>query len=161
MYKVPEDDATRATLAQHGFAQYEISNFARAGRECRHNLVYWRNEPWWALGPSASGFVAGHRFKIVPRLGDWLAGDPSGAPPVVDHEAPDEGRHASEALMLGLRLSEGIDAALESRAVALVPPRAGIIARAIAGGLLERAHGRLRFTPRGTMLANEVLADLV
>ena len=105
--------------------------------------------------------MAGHRFKIVPRLGDWLAGDASGAPPVVDHEAPDEGRHASEALMLGLRLSEGIDAALEARAVALAPGRAAVIERALADGLLERVDGRLRFTPRGTMLANEVLADLV
>ena len=155
-------DATRATLAQHGFVQYEISNFARAGRECRHNLVYWRNEPWWAIGPSASGFVAGHRFKVVPRLGDWLtrAGDDS--QPVVDVEGPDAKRHTSEALMLGLRLMEGIDATLERRAVELEPGRAAVFARAIAGGLLERtAAGRLRFTHRGALLANEVLAEIV
>ena len=155
-------DATRATLAEHGFAQYEISNYARPGRECLHNLVYWRNEPWWAIGPSASGFVAGHRFKVVPRLGDWLtrAGDDS--QPVVDVEPPDAKRHTSEALMLGLRLMEGIDAALERRAVELEPARAEVFARAIAGGMLERtAHARLRFTARGAMLANEVLAQVV
>lgn len=156
-------EATREILAGAGFAQYEISNFARAGRECRHNLVYWRNEPWWAIGPSASGFVAGHRFKVVPRLGDWLAregGD--GSPPVVDHEPPDERRHTSEALMLGLRLMEGIDGALERRAVELEPARAAVFARAIAGGLLERTgEGRLRVTHRGAALANEVLAEIV
>lgn len=156
-------DATRETLAAAGFGQYEISNFARVGRACRHNLVYWRNEQWWAIGPSASGFVAGHRFKVVPRLGDWLAregGD--GSPPVVDHEPPDERRHTSEALMLGLRLMEGIDAALERRAVELDPARAAVFARAIAGGLLERTgEGRLRVTHRGAALANEVLAELV
>ena len=159
-------DATRATLSAAGFAQYEISNYARAGRECRHNLVYWRNEPWWAIGPSASGFVAGHRFKVVPRLGDWLArgveagGD--GSQPVVDVEPPDEKRHTSEALMLGLRLMEGIDAALECRAVELEPARAAVFARAIADGLLERsAEARLRFTHRGAALANEVLAEIV
>ena len=157
-------EATRATLVGAGFAQYEISNFAREGRACRHNLVYWRNEPWWAAGPSGSGFVGGHRYKVVPRLGDWLARATDDAPPaVVDHEPPDETRHASEALMLGLRLAEGIDAELERRAVALAPARAGVFAQAIADGLLERdaATARLRFTARGMALANEVLVRLV
>jgi coproporphyrinogen III oxidase-like Fe-S oxidoreductase len=64
--------------------------------------------------------------------------------------------------MLGLRLMEGIDAALERRAVELEPARAAVFARAIAGGLLERtAAGRLRFTHRGALLANEVLAEVV
>ena len=64
--------------------------------------------------------------------------------------------------MLGLRLMEGIDAALERRAVELEPARAEVFARAIAGGLLERtAHALLRFTARGAMLANEVLAQVV
>ncbi len=158
-------EATVDTLAAAGFARYEVSNYARAGRECRHNLVYWRNEPWWAIGPSASGFVAGHRYKVVPRLGDWLArasGDDAGQP-VVDHEAPDEARHASEALMIGLRLAEGIGAELERRAVEIQPARAAVIAKAIADGLLERdlAAERLRFTRRGMLLANEVLTELV
>lgn len=154
-------DATRETLAAAGFVQYEVSNYARPGRECRHNLVYWRNEPWWAIGPSASGYLAGHRFKVVPRLGDWLARGADASAPVVDHEAPDERRNASEALMLGLRLSEGIAVDLERRAVALDPARAAVIASAIAGGLLERAAGRLRFTARGMMLANETLERLI
>ena len=156
-------EATRDTLAAAGFAQYEVSNYARPGRECRHNLVYWRNEPWWAIGPSASGYVAGHRYKVVPRLGDWLARAGDGSQPVVDHEAPDERRNASEALMVGLRLAEGIGAELEQHAVALAPARAAVIAKAIADGLLERdaATARLRFTQRGMMLANEVLEELV
>jgi len=156
-------EATRDTLAVAGFAQYEVSNYARPGRECRHNLVYWRNEPWWAIGPSASGYVAGHRYKVVPRLGDWLARAGDGSQPVVDHEAPDERRNASEALMVGLRLAEGIGAELEQHAVALAPARAAVIAKAIADGLLERdaATARLRFTQRGMMLANEVLEELV
>jgi coproporphyrinogen III oxidase-like Fe-S oxidoreductase len=97
----------------------------------------------------------------VPRLGDWLARGADASAPVVDHEAPDERRNASEALMLGLRLSEGIAVDLERRAVALDPARAAVIASAIAGGLLERAAGRLRFTARGMMLANETLERLI
>ena len=156
-------EATVEMLAAAGFAQYEISSYAKPGRACRHNLVYWRSEPWWAIGPSASGFIAGHRFKVVPRLGDWLARETRHSQSVVDHEAPDEGRHVSEALMLGLRLLEGIDAALEAHAVRLVPTRAQVFAKAIADGFLERDQhtSRLRLTRRGTLLANEVLAQLV
>ena len=156
-------EATVETLAAAGFARYEVSNFARAGRACRHNLVYWRNEPWWALGPSASGSIAGTRYKVVPRLGDWLARAEGETAPVVDVEPADERRNTSEALMLGLRLSEGIAADLERRAVELEPARGRVIAESIAGGLLERhaASGRLRFTARGMILANEVLVQLV
>ncbi len=156
-------EATLAAVTAAGLHQYEISNFARAGRECQHNLGYWRNEPWWALGPSASGFVAGHRFKVVPRLGDWLARDAMTTPSITDHELPDDARHTSEALMLGLRLREGIDATLEAHAVALVPARAAIIAAALTDGRLERDArvGRLRLTTRGCLLANDLLSELI
>ncbi len=156
-------EATVETLGAAGFTRYEVSNFARAGRECRHNLVYWRNESWWALGPSASGSIAGTRFKVMPRLGDWLARGEGETAPVVDVEGPDLARNTSEALMLGLRLAEGISGDLERRAVEVEPARAAVIANAIADELLERdvASGRLRFTARGMMLANEVLVKLV
>jgi oxygen-independent coproporphyrinogen-3 oxidase len=156
-------EATQAMLSAAGFHQYEISNFARAGLECQHNLVYWRNQPWWALGPSASGFVGGHRYKVIPRLGDWLARGDDESPIVVDHEAPDEARHTSEALMLGLRLMEGIGAQLETRAVELVPARAEVFAKAIGDGYLLRdaTTGRLRLTAAGSLLANEVLSALI
>jgi oxygen-independent coproporphyrinogen III oxidase len=156
-------EATRDALAEAGFHQYEVSNYARPGRECRHNLVYWRNEPWWAIGPSASGYIGGHRFKVVPRLGDWLARRPDETAPIVDHEPPDARRNTSEALMLGLRLREGITEDLERRAVELEPARAVVIAEAIAAGLLERdpTAARLRFTRRGMMLANETLEKLI
>jgi coproporphyrinogen III oxidase-like Fe-S oxidoreductase len=100
---------------------------------------------------------------VVPRLGDWLARAEGETAPVVDVEPADERRNTSEALMLGLRLSEGISADLERRAVELEPARGRVIAESIASGLLERdsASGRLRFTPRGMILANEVLVKLV
>jgi coproporphyrinogen III oxidase-like Fe-S oxidoreductase len=82
---------------------------------------------------------------------------------VVDHEAPDEARHTSEALMLGLRLMEGIGAQLETRAVELVPARAEVFAKAIGDGYLLRdaTTGRLRLTAAGSLLANEVLSALI
>lgn len=156
-------EATVATLAAAGLRRYEISNYARAGRECKHNLMYWRNESWWAIGPSASGSIAGTRFKVVPRLGDWLARGDSESAPVVDVEQADERRNTSEALMLGLRLAEGISVELEQRAVELEPARGRVIHEALSRELLERdtVAGRLRFTERGMILANEVLVQLI
>ena len=167
-------EAIQSLMVHHGYEQYEISNWSKPGLACQHNLTYWRNRPWWALGPSASGFIAGHRFKIVPRLGDWLARggdapDGLGAPPILDHEPPDEGRHVSEALMLGLRIvggissgeQPGIDATLEARAIELRPERAKLIETALAGGILERAQGRLRLSPRGMLVADGLLSELV
>ena len=75
------DDELEAAMYEHtvrslrdsGFEQYEISNWARPGRACRHNLVYWKSENWLAIGPSASGHLDGTRFKVTPRLSEWLA----------------------------------------------------------------------------------------
>ncbi|MDZ4832039.1 MAG: radical SAM family heme chaperone HemW [Phycisphaerae bacterium] len=152
---------TLAALAARGFDQYEISNWAKPGEACRHNLLYWTNADWWALGPSASGHVQGTRFKNIPRITDWLLSD--GASPVVDVETPDAERRAGEILMLGLRLNAGlgeaeVEACFEtSRGV----ERRAAIDRHRAGGLLEFTDGRLRFTRHGQLLADEVLADLV
>ncbi len=167
-------ESIRALLAHAGFEQYEISNWSKPSFACQHNLTYWRNRPWWALGPSASGFVAGHRFKIVPRLSDWLARggdapDGGGAPPILDHEPPDEARHVSEALMLGLRIvggkssgeAAGISAELEALAVRLRPSREVAIAHALERGILAREGGRLRLGDRGMLVADGLLAELV
>lgn len=156
-------------LAAAGFEQYEISNFARPGEACRHNLLYWHNADWWALGPSASAHVQGVRWKNVPRLGSWLesglksgsAGDPTS--PVQDVEQVDASTRAGEVLMLGLRLREGLDE--DSVRNCCVGPRGAererAIADAVARGLLEHVAGRLRFTRAGLLLADEVLAELV
>ena len=96
-----------------GFDRYEVSNYACPGRECRHNLAYWRQEPWIGAGPSASAHVGGHRWTNTPRLDDYLnilsiADD--GFAPISDHEPPDPARALRERLMTGLRLREGLDA---------------------------------------------------
>lgn len=94
-------------LRSAGFERYEVSNYARPGHECRHNLAYWRQEDWLAAGPSASAHVAGHRWKNVPHLDHYLS---SAVTPVIDHEPPDARRALIERLMTGCRIAEGIDA---------------------------------------------------
>lgn len=98
-------------FASVGLERYEVSNFARSGSECRHNLVYWRCGQWLAAGPSASGHVAGTRWKNVPKLGEWMEGVEAsgGFSPAVDVEQPDAERALREWIMMGLRTREGLD----------------------------------------------------
>lgn len=98
------------TLLQNaGFVRYEVSNYARPGQECRHNLAYWRQEQWLAAGPSASGHAAGLRWKNTPHLDTYLSHEAHGFAPVIDIEEPDEARALRERIMTGLRLREGLD----------------------------------------------------
>jgi oxygen-independent coproporphyrinogen-3 oxidase len=147
-------------LASAGFEQYEISNWSLPGRQCSHNLLYWRDENWWPFGPSASGHVDGVRWKNVPRLGEYL--DHGSLPPIGDVELPDPRRRIGERLMLGLRLNEGLNLAqIEILLESDESDRIAAINRHLVGGLLEQSEGRLRLTARGRLLADEVLADLV
>ena len=155
-------ETTIDRLHDAGFEHYEISSWARSGRACAHNLLYWRNESWWPLGPGAAGHVNGVRWKNVPRLSDYLGVRP--LPPITGVEQLDQDGTVGEILMLGLRLTEGIG---ETQLRMLLasgsrgPQRAGAIERQVAEGLLERRDGFLRFTRQGLLLADTVLAELL
>lgn len=172
--RCPEDveaamyEATVARLAAAGFAQYEISNWCLPGEECRHNMLYWRNQDWLAFGPSASGHAQGVRWKNVPRLGDWLASGPWS--PVVDVEQVDADARVGERLMMGLRLREGV-AVRELHDMLATGSRGAerrrVIDGAMSEGLLEewaRPSGgerAVRFTAKGQLLADSVLCKLI
>lgn len=149
--------AARLTGAA-GLDRYEVSNYAAPGHACRHNLAYWRQEPWLAAGPSASGHLAGHRWKNAPRLDTYLERGRDGFAPIVDHEPPDPRRALAEVLMTGLRLAEGVDAGTAlSRAGAI--GREGAL-RAAAD--LEIGAGLMRLDPAGRWVLDDsgiVFAD--
>jgi oxygen-independent coproporphyrinogen-3 oxidase len=149
-------------LGLAGFERYEISNWAKPGRACRHNLLYWRNESWLAFGPSASGHLDGLRFKVVPRLGEWLE---SKEPwPLSEWERLDASGTFGEELMLSLRLAEGLDADWLEQGLSrfdLDGAKRRAIEAALADGRLEPVDGRVRLTARGTLLANTLLSELV
>ncbi len=159
-------------LAAHGLQRYEVSNFARPGDECRHNLAYWRQQPWLACGPSASGHVlerteagpASHRWKNTPRLDTYLQHSVGGFGPVIDHEPPDAPRLLAEVIMTGLRLREGIrrDHILE-RAAAL-GCEAAILAAARPHedrGDLAHAGDDWKLTDSGLLRADAIASDLM
>lgn len=140
---LPEEDTvcqmylqTVERLGQLGFAQYEISNFARPGYESRHNLKYWLLEPYLGLGPSAHSLWNGRRFYFDR---DWTWQD----------EGP--GGDREEQILLGLRLNRGIPEDWLTRDP--VPY--------IAGGFMRRANGRISLTPRGMLVSNTILAELL
>ena len=148
-------------LPAAGWEQYEISNWARPGGRCRHNLVYWTGGSWLAMGPSAAGHLDGVRWRNVPRLTSWQGSD--GWPLLEDLERLDDATRRGEQLMLELRLNRGIQLARlerllqgeggERRRVAIETGR--------RDGLLEPGSDRLRLTARGRLLADSLLCQLV
>lgn len=152
-------------LRNAGFGRYEVSNYAHPGHEARHNLAYWRQEPWLAAGPAASGHYAGHRWKNIPRLDDYLEFDDRGWAPITDHEPPDPARALRERIMTGLRLAEGIDAAAildDAARLGADPARLErTAARHEASGHLRIVNGRWALTDTGFLLADGIAADFM
>lgn len=153
----------RQRLGEAGLAQYEISNFARPGRECRHNLVYWRNEPYLGLGPAATSYLGGERrtnFRNVEQYYQALA---AGRSPVAEREEATPELAMAETVILGLRLTGGISRERFRRRfqvdLAAVYPEA--IRRLTAAGLLAADAQGLRLTPRGLPLANQVFLEFL
>jgi oxygen-independent coproporphyrinogen-3 oxidase len=162
-----------ARLRAAGLDRYEVSNFAQPGAECRHNLAYWRQHDWLAAGPSASGHVAGHRWKNLPRLDDYLAREQAstgmaGFAAITDHEPPDAKRNLGELLWTALRTREGLLAADVLPAAASLPDGAAIaprleacIARHRAMGNLQADFARIRPTDRGLLIADRMAVDVL
>lgn len=155
-------ELTREMLNEAGYEHYEISAWAKPSKRCEHNLIYWRNHDWWPLGPSASGHVNGMRWKNIARLGEYLASE--GLPPVGDVERLDDDGRVGEALMLGLRLLDGIALDEVDRLLSLGsrgPERAAMIEKTVDEGLLVRHDGALRLTPPGVLIADSVMTELL
>ena len=142
------------TLAAHGYDWYEVSNWAKPGGECRHNLIYWRNQQWWGAGPGAHSFIASERFFNVKRPEKYAQLLASATLPIQDRETITDEETHTEAVMLGLRLKEGIPAAWIGAGAREV------VDRHVRAGLLERSD-RLRLTDKGRLLADGIITDIL
>jgi oxygen-independent coproporphyrinogen-3 oxidase len=150
-------EAAIDTLTAAGYEHYEISNFAQPGRRCEHNLLYWRNENWLAIGPAASGHCNGLRWTHTTDLSAYL--DSTGLAPVEQVEQLEKHESIGEQLMMRLRLLEGIDVNwLDEH---LDTPRVNTIEQFQRDGLLWRANGRVGLTRRGLMIADSLIARLL
>ena len=157
-------DVTQDVCAAHGLPSYEISNHARPGAECRHNLVYWRGQEYAGIGPGAHGRldIGGirHATATDKRPEAWLTRVEDDGHGIATEDLLDSEQRADEFLLMGLRLAEGIDpqryAALAGRP--LDPHR--IAALKDDGAIVMDDSGRLRVTQDGFPLLDAVVADL-
>ena len=143
---------------------YEISNHARPGGECRHNLVYWRAHEYAGIGPGAHGRldIAGERHATVTdkRPETWLARVEREGHGLIADDVLTSDETADEFLLMGLRLAEGIDAARYTQ-IAGRPLEPDRIATLRQHGLIETTPpGRIRVTLSGFPLLDSVVADL-
>lgn len=161
-YDFPDDDRTAdlylqmcETLECGGLPQYEISNFARADFQSRHNLKYWHCEEYLGLGPAAHSFLHGKRFYFPRDLQAFLKGEP----PVEDGIGGDFTEYA----MLALRLREGLrETAVQARFGHGIPQEMRKKAESLAvHGLLANDCAGIRLTRQGFLLSNSVLAEIL
>jgi oxygen-independent coproporphyrinogen-3 oxidase len=150
-------------LRSAGYARYEVSNWARPGNASRHNLLYWCAGDYIGFGAGAHAHVDGHRWWNVRLPRDFIAAIDDDRSVVAGEERLDPSARAGEALMLGLRLTEGVDIAGFGRRFGrdALAERARDLDDLVSLGLLDAGEGRLRLTPRGTLVANDALCRLL
>ncbi|MDA8434990.1 MAG: radical SAM family heme chaperone HemW [Actinomycetales bacterium] len=147
-----------AALGAAGLAWYEVSNWARPGGECRHNLAYWRGDDWWGAGPGAHSHVGGVRWWNVRHPAAYAARIAAGESPAQAREVLTAEDRRVEDVLLRVRLREGLPLGR------LTPAGLAVAERAVADGLAEGpayAAGRLVLTLRGRLLADALVRDLV
>jgi oxygen-independent coproporphyrinogen-3 oxidase len=156
-------DRIRDALEAAGLRQYEISNFARPGKECRHNLKYWRYEPFLGLGPSAGSHLPGRRWCNTTCLDDWAEALSRSETIREDVVELTPSLAAREALIFGLRLVEGVDlgAFTERFDVDVMALFGREIGELVAEGSLVLSAGRLRIPSRNFLVSNRILAKFV
>jgi oxygen-independent coproporphyrinogen-3 oxidase len=154
-----EEEAFRKLTAA-GFDRYEISNYCRPGYACRHNKLYWEGGDYLGVGPSAQSYVGSNRFGNVEDLRAYQDRLASGLLPIADSERLSREQQRREAIVFGLRLTEGIpsesvhghemDADWKAKMVQLLNE-----------GWLEETEGRIRMTAAGRRFADSVAVDLL
>ena len=155
-------DVTQAVTATAGRLPYETSNHAAPGAESRHNLTYWRGDDYVGIGPGAHGRRAGQATERHRKPENYLAAVARNGHGLKTERRLAPAERATEVLLTGLRLSEGVDLArnVEGTALAsLVDARA--LEQLIGGGLIARAGNRAWLTPAGRPVLNSVLAALL
>lgn len=156
--------ATIERLTAAGFEHYEVSNFARPGKRCRHNEVYWAARGYFAAGPGAARYVNGIRATNHRSTTTWLARIERGESPVAESETLPPPQRAREALVLGLRrLSDGVECAAFAAEFGFDPQDLGgaELQRLIDSGAIDDRAGRLRLTREGLLIADWIWGRLL
>lgn len=164
--EIPQADLYLQTidrLVSSGYQHYEISNFARPGAVCHHNLAYWTGTDYLGLGPSAHSYTGGHRFANARSLESYLTHIDRNRDATVMDEALTTEQLISESIMLGLRMTAGLDvhtfmARFGKKAYS---ERLPVIDRLRSTGFLEHSPDHLQLTRQGLVLADSICAELM
>jgi len=150
-------------LRSHGFRQYEISNFARKGLYSRHNMKYWTGGEYLGFGPAASSDFGGRRFTTVRDLQGYVNGIKTGGSVLEEVDEVPQRERAGEYLMLRLRTISGINR-YEYEHKFLLPfdeIEAALERSRSMGYAMRSEEGRWRLTPRGYLISNDIITDLL
>ena len=175
-FVLPADDqaaelftVTQEVTAAAGLPAYEISNHARPGAECRHNLLYWQGGDYLGIGPGAHGRLADRSNRVTATSQHraperWLAEVDLAGHGIKDRQVLTADERQCELVMMGLRLTQGLSAdrfaRLTGQPLDQAVDRSGL-ATMLAGGFVEWADGHLRATAKGRLVLNSVLAALL
>lgn len=166
---LPDDDQqadlylwTVGRLERAGYPQYEISNFAKPGFASRHNLHYWLTQPYIGFGPGAHSDFGGRRYSFVRDLDAYIQGVLQGGDIIDESEIIPKRERCGEYLMLRLRTVQGINEQ-EYRSTYFMDfaPLQARLEQFRAQGWAEQTDGRWHFTPKGFLLSNQLIGDLL
>jgi oxygen-independent coproporphyrinogen-3 oxidase len=153
----------REIMSANGYERYEISNFARPGFQCRHNILYWHNDSYLGFGAGAVSFIDGFRVRNVADYHTYIELVRAGKYPFHDGECLSREASFRETMIMGLRMTNGISCRRIEQRYGLTPTAyyGNTLQRLLKERLMERRQDHLRLTDRGLLLANQVLAQLV
>lgn len=157
------DEATLAMTEAEGLVQYEISNYARKGYQCRHNINYWENGEYLGLGAGAVSYLAGRRGRTISNPLHYCVRMERGQSVIIDEEVLDREASFRESVIMGLRMNRGVSVQglREHHGIEYADYYGNIVTLLFRERLLEECCGFLRLTSRGRQFANRVMAELV
>jgi oxygen-independent coproporphyrinogen-3 oxidase len=161
-YTMPDDDLMAdmyllidQQCLQKGLKWYELSNWSRAGHQCRHNIAYWKSNNWWGLGPGAHSHIDSKRFWNVKHPNAYKEKVFAGDSPIKDFEELNDDQRKSEYIMLALRMPEGVKKA------ALTVAQYERTMEYIKSGHVIEKHDSLALTPTGRLIADRLTHEML
>ena len=137
-----------------GLTWYELSNWSKPGHECRHNIAYWQNKNWWGLGPGAHSHVDGKRFWNLKHPTTYKQKLFAGESPILDSELLTAEQSKDEAILLGIRMRDGLAIAL------LQPQQLEVLAEYRHNGFVDINEDRVLLTPTGRLIADRIVREI-
>lgn len=150
-------------LKKNGYMQYEISNYAKPGKECRHNIIYWKCDNYIGLGAGASGYIGNRRYSNIPEVDEYNETVEAGKLPVLSEEVLTDEEKFEELVFMGLRMNEGVlyEDFEKISGIDIRKYRKEIIERLKKDNFIECDENRIKLTQSGREISNKVFLDII